>query len=154
MAHYHTFSFIDVAQQPSSFSVYNGVITAVSLPGFLTELGDLRTATDAISLCTLSDEKWVGDETALSNVVPTDHYARREIKLRVNYQGNDTGKLFHVTVPGPDIANLDYSGEDVNIADAGIMAAWVAAFEAIARSPNDDTENVTVVSAKIVGRNL
>lgn len=154
MAHYGTFSFVDVANQSSSYSFYNGPITAVSLPGYLTQFGALRDATDAISLCTISDEKWVGDETSLSNVLPTDAYARREIKLSVTYQGNTSGKLFHVTVPGPDLANLDWTGETVNIADGGIMAAWVTAFEDVAKSPNDDTEDVTVISARIVGRNL
>jgi hypothetical protein len=33
------------------------------------------------------------------------------------------------------------------------MAAWVAAFEAIARNPNDDADEVTVVSAQVIGVN-
>jgi hypothetical protein len=44
--------------------------------------------------------------------------------------------------------------DQVVLADAGEMAAFVTAFEAIGRSPDDDEETVTVLRARIVGRNI
>lgn len=153
--HSSTFTFRDISNETSSLTVYNDAITAASIPGFLTQFGALKSALDAVSLCVMAKEKWVGDDTLLSNALPTDEYAERERGLRIFYEGQTSMKTFFVTVPGPDMSVLTRIGNTdmVELADGGAMAALVTAFEALVSSPDDPAENVTVIRAELVGRN-
>jgi hypothetical protein len=73
----------------------------------------------------------------------------------VTYQGNDTLRKRRIEIPTPDLTALTLIGKDnVVLDDAGVMAAWVTAFEALARMGDDDAEEVTVIGAKVVGRNI
>lgn len=151
-----TFTLLDFSEEKGSFSFYAGDITAVSLPGFLTEFGSLRTATENLTRGTMHQEQWVGDRTVLSQIPPTDPDAQREDKLLVTYQGDVSQKLFQLEIPTLDrsiVGLLIPGSDDVDLAQTE-MAAWVTAFEQIARSPDSDTETVTVISARYVGRNL
>lgn len=154
--HYSTFTIADRGQERSTMTVFNGAITAVSIGGFLTDLGALRTAVDGLSRGTIQKEMWVGDNTILDNTWPAaDPEAQREDKLLVTYQGDTSKKLFHVTVPCIDRTKLtfDTKGDGVSISTGAEVIAFVTAFEQIARSPDDDEETVTVVSMRFVGRN-
>lgn len=153
--HKSVFTIMDRGEEKSPHTFFNGAITAVSLPGFLTDLGAYRTALDAIIIGVIHKEKWVGDETVLTNVPPASNLAQRELKILLQYVGDTSQKKFTIEVACPDLAALTLVGkDDVELADAGIMAAYVTAFEQIARSPDDDTETVTVTGARIVGRNI
>lgn len=156
MANHYTVTTIrDRSRELSRVKVYNGAITAASLPGFLTEYGALKTALAGITLGVVAKDQWVGDATDLDDSVPTDPFAQREIGLRVHYVGNTNNKSYFITVAAPKLASLTYIGntDEVLLADGSIMAAFVTAFETIARSPDDDTETVTVTKAEVVGRN-
>lgn len=63
-----------------------------------------------------------------------------EKKFRQEIPTPDTDKL----VPGTDLADMT----DTDI------AAYVTAFETIAKSPDDDTEGVNVLDMRLVGRNI
>lgn len=149
------FTILDRGEEKSVHTLFNGAITAISLPGFLTDFGAYRTALEAIILGVVHKERWVGDDSVLSNTPPLDNFAQRELKLLISYRGDTTDKLYTLEIATPDLTNLTFSAKDeIELADAGIMAAWVTAFETIARSPDDDNETVTVASARVVGRNI
>lgn len=138
----------------SQLNVPSYQIDAANLATWLTGWGDFKTATDAIILGVLAKETVTIYDTILSGAVPASPFAQRELKMLVTYQGDTTLKKFRVEVPTPDLAALTLAADDsVVLADAGVMAAWVTAFEAIARNPEDDAETVTVIGARIVGRN-
>ena len=157
--HYNTLSYLDQTDEVGSFTVFNDAVTAVSLPGYLAQLTTLRAATDAITLGTPLRNTWVGDADANERVLPGNNFAQRENKLRVIYTGNTTGKEFELSIPTIDLALLTFipGGKDfIQISGAGVNAAitaWIAAFEAIASSPDDPAENVTVQKMQFVGRN-
>jgi len=149
----------DATQETSSLTVYNQAITALTIGSFLTGLGDLEDATEAIILGTHRKTQWIGDDTTITNAWPTDQAAQRESKLLVEYWDNTTEKMFQLTVPTIDFSVLVFvpnGGDAVVFEGAGASAeilAWVTAFESFARSPENDTHNVTVKAMRYVGRN-
>lgn len=150
------FTLLDFSGEKSNMSFYAGDITAVSLPGFLTDFGQLRTAIEGITLGTMNKERWIGDDTLLSNTPPASPVAQREIKWLVTYQGNTSQKLFQMEIPTADltIAGILVPGTDLADLTQAAMATFVTEFETIARTPDDDTETVNVISVRFVGRNL
>lgn len=160
------FSIMDYSREKSSFSLNTGEVTAVSLPGLLTEAGTLRTAIDGITLGTVSDESLSVFNTNLSNTPPASALAQVESCWLVTYEDNlpffddpvnaipneGYGRLFTLTIPTADIAasgRLAPNSDEAILAETGI-AAFISAFEATARSPYGGTVNVT--SIRFVGR--
>lgn len=161
--HYGVFTYRDYSNETSSAKFYNGAITAASLPGYLTNFGNLKTAINGLTLGTLAAEQWVGDNTRLSNDKPAEPWAQRENKWLVTYEGNTSEKLFQMSLPCANLAAEDeqvppqpvlaQDGETANM-NCTLVQDFITAFEAIARTPDDDTETVTVKSIRYVGRNL
>jgi len=152
--HVSNWSLLDFSNESSSVRMYNGAITAVSIAGFLTAFGGMRTALEGITLGTMKQEQWVGDLTVLSNTPPTNVFAQRELKWLVRYQGNTTQKIHNLEIPTADPTGRLTAGTDKADLTETNMAAWVTAFEAFARTPDSDTETVTVLDVTLVGRNL
>lgn len=154
--HYTITTFMDATREKSTFKLYNGAITAASLPGFLTAYGNLKTALDNMTVGTLSDDQWVGDKTHLSDALPSN-LAQREIKLLIGYHGATSNDNFTVTLPTLDLTKVVFTpggGDAVSLTTPAEMAALVTAMEAIGRSPNDDAESIVVDYARVVGRNI
>lgn len=152
MPHYGTISVRDSSAELSRTAVNFGAVTAVSIAGLLTQWGTLKTAIDGIILGVIASESLVMDATVLSNAMPADENAHRELKWLVTYQGDTSLKKFRLEIPTPD-ATLRVPGSDDVLLTQPAIAAFVAAFEDVARSPDNDTETVTVLSIKMVGRN-
>jgi len=155
--HTSSITYLDATGEKAALKIYNGAVTAVSIAGFLSDFGDLQAATDAITLGTRHKNTWVGDDDVISNAIPANNQAQREIKLMVTYRGNTSQKLFHVTIPTLDLDAVQFvpgGGDAIVLADGGVIAAWVTAFETMARTPDSDLETVTVVKARAVGRNI
>jgi len=149
----------DATQENSTFEVFMAGITALTLPTFLTQFGNLQTATDGITLGIRRQQFWTGDLTTVSNAYPTDPAAQRESKLLVQYQDDTTEKLYTLTVPTVDFSTLRFvplAGDAVLFSGADAsdeIKAWVTAFETLARSPDDSTHTVSVIGMRYVGRN-
>ena len=151
---YSTFTLLDFSGEKSAVTINNGAITSVSLPGFLTEFGQMRTAIDDITAGTLHKEAWVGDNTVLSNTRPANVFAQRELKWLVRYQGNTSQKVFTLELPTADPTGRLVAGTDLaDIANAEV-AAFITRFNSFARTPDDDTETVTFLEMRLVGRNI
>jgi len=144
----------DYSQEKSWFKVYNGPITVGTIAGFLTAFGNLQTALAGIIKGEVQQSQWVGDLTTVSSDWPTDEFAQRELKWLVTYKGNTTEKLFRFEVPTADPTGRLLPGSDEADMTNTEMAAFITAFETLAKSPDDDTEGVTVMSVRLVGRNL
>ena len=130
-------------------------IDAANLATWLTGWGALKTALDAIILGVQHKEHIAIYDTLLSSAVPVSPFAQRELKILVTYVGNTTGKALQYEIPTPDLAALTLGAQDsIVLADAGVMAAYVTADEAIRRMPEDDAEEVTIQGARLVGRNI
>jgi len=149
----------DVSEETSGLEVFTGAITAVSIGGFLTQFGTLQSTTDAITLGERRSQSWIGDLTTVSNDWPTDPAAHRENKLLVTYRDDVTEEEFNLTIPTIDFTKLVFvpgGGDAVSFATgvgSAEIVAWVAAFEAMARTPRSDANSVTVVAMRYVGRN-
>jgi len=138
----------------SGVAVPSYQIDAANLATWLTGWGDLKTALGAITLGVQAHERVTIYDTVLDPSVPTNPFAQRELKLLVRYQGDTTGRKRSFEVPCPDLAALTLTGKDnVLLADGGVMAAFVTAWEAVARMPDDDSETVSITGAEVVGRN-
>jgi len=161
------FSVLDYSREKKSFSLNTGEVTAISLPGLLTEVGSLRGAIEGITLGVVSDESLSVFNTNLSNTPPTSPLAQVEAAWLVTYEdalpffddpinaipNEGYGRLFTMTIPTADIAatgRLAPNSDQAVLTESG-MAAFVSAFEATARSPYGGTVNV--VSIRHVGRN-
>jgi len=78
--------------------------------------------------------------------------AQRENKLLIRYHGVVSNKKFNVSIPTFDLTLLPNHSEFLDLT-TGDGATLKAAFEAIAVSPDDDTELVILDTAQFVGRN-
>ena len=154
-----TITFLDFTSEKSQHNVPSYQIDAANLATWLTGWGDYKTALGNITIGTQQKEIVRIYDTDLSNTPPTDPYAQRELKLLIRYSGG-VGQNYQLTIPCPDLSALTFASgalgnsDFIELADGGVIAVWVAAFEAIARSPEDDTVTVTVDSAQVIGRNV
>lgn len=151
--HYGTFTILDYSEEKSPVSFSFGGVTAINIAGFLTQFGALRTALTNIITGVVQKEKWVGDDTVLDNTPPTDQNAQIELKWLLTYEGATTKKKFRQEIPTPDTSKLVVGTDLADMTDTDI-AAYVTAFETIAKSPDDDTEGVNVLDMRLVGRNI
>lgn len=151
--HYGSFTILDYSEEKSPTSFSFGGVTALNIAGFLTQFGNLRTAIAAIITGTIQKEKWVGDDTVLSNTPPAASASQVELKWLVTYEGATTKKKFHYEIPTPDTDKLVPGSDEADMTDTDI-AAYVTAVEALAKSPDDDTEGINVLGMRMVGRNI
>lgn len=165
MAGYGSFTILDYDGEVTNSQFNTGNITAVSLPGTITQFGTLRTALDGIILGRISKEALKVFETKLSNTLPTDKAAQRESKWLVVYEDNlpffddpvnaipNEGykRVFTMEVGTADLSLLVANTDRMEIT-AGAGQTFVTAFEALARSPYGGTVNV--IEVRHVGRNL
>lgn len=143
------------ATETSPINIPSYQIDAANLAAWLTGWGDLKTAIDGIIAGVQAKELVVIYDTILSGAIPASPYAQRELKILLSYQGADTDRVFRLEIPTPDLTALTLGANDsIVLADGDVMAAFVTAFEAVARAPDDDAETVTVVGARLVGRNI
>lgn len=157
-----TYTLLDYDRETGSTNIQTGAVTAVSLPGLLTQIGNLRTAIAGITRGTISGESLYAFRTKLSNTPPADPLAQREAVWVVHYEdvtaffddpvnsipNEGFGKNFTVAIPTADYSgtHLLANSADADLTDADI-AAFVTAFEAMARSPYGGEVNVTRIEA-------
>lgn len=151
-----TVAYRDYGGETKSIRVYTGEITAVSIAGLLSDIGDLTAALDAVTIGVRSKEHW-GEETIVSNERATSKAAQIESELLVRCMGATTEAPFSFRIPTVDYTAFNYAdppaGDSVIIAGAGATAATtalVAAIEALCKMPNDETEALVVVGMEVV----
>lgn len=151
-----TFQYRDYSGEVKTIRVYTGEITAVSLPGLLSDLGDLATALDAVTLGVRASQSW-GELTTVSNQRAATKDAQVETEMLVRVQGATTERPWSFRIPTVDYTAFNYAdppaGDSVILSGAGASAATtalIAAIEAVCKMPDDETEAVVVVGMNVV----
>ena len=146
----------DFSGEVKSIRAYVGEITAVSLPGFLTAFGTLKTAMDAVTLGVRSSESW-GEETTVSNERAATKDAQIETEMLVRVHGATSQAPWSFRIPTVDYTKFNYAdppaGDSVILSGAGASAetvALISAIEALVKMPDDETEAVVVVGMNVV----
>lgn len=143
----------DYSKETSSSRVYFSAVTALNIAGFLAQLGDFRNALTSLITGVLARDAWIGDSTNRSNNVPGSPAAQNELKIQFQYEGNTSKKRYRFEVPTADTSKVLPNSDQIDLADPEV-AAFVTAFETLGRTPDNDTEGVNVVGARLVGRNV
>ena len=153
MSTQNTFQITDYSDEKSSF----GFLSVTGNAGNLTAQEALAAAVAAavanLSIGVVSKETY---NILLIDApgVASNPYAQRELKWLVTYAGNTSGKQFQIEIAAPDITdNTVINSDEANLASTD-WSAFKTAFEAYAKSPDNGTEAVTVIKARLVGRNL
>jgi hypothetical protein len=133
-------NFIDVAAGGANFDTVVGFVDAIGA------------VFNTASLCTQSTENFKQETDTPDPAIPSDVHAQREAGCRIFYGDDVTGKVYHVTLPGPDKDNMAMIAQSDNydLTDT-VLAAVIAAMESGALSP--DGNAITVLRAVDVGRN-
>jgi len=150
--------FLDYSEERSTSGVHVGGVTAVSLPGLLTNIAAYITAIDAITLGTLTFDALQAYRTPRGSTPPADVNAQRERAWRVFYADTTQffdppdnaipnagyAQTFHFDIPTANFGLTDVFPLNTDQADLAQtqMAAFVTALEAMARSPYGGTINV------------
>jgi len=147
------FQITDYSNEKSNFGVNSTVLTAGNFAAQQTLAAALATAIEDLTIGELT--KQVALVPVIDTpAIPTDPYAQRELKWLVRYQGDSSGKMFSIEIAAPDITGNVVPNTDVADITSTDWAAFVTAFEAYAKSPDDVAETVTVIDARVVGRNI
>lgn len=153
MAH-SIFTLRDFSGETTSVRIYNGDITAISLPGFLTDFGTVRAAVEGITLGVMAKEQWVGDLTDLSAALPANVFAQRELKWLVRYHDTVTQEKATLEIGTADPTGVMVPASDFADLTIAPMSTFVAQFNAFARHPESAVNAVIVDSVQLVGRNI
>lgn len=153
MATTNLYTINDYANQKSSFQVTSVTANAGNLAAQQTLAAALAGAVDDLTIGAL-----VKQQMSLvildSPAIPTSPFAHREMKWLVSYVGDTSGKVFQSEISSPDLTdNLSGNTDQADLTSTD-WVAFVAAFEAYVRSPDNGTETVTIIRADLVGRNL
>jgi len=153
MATQNTIQITDYSNEKSSFSVTSVTANAGNLAAQQTLAANLVAAVDDLTIGELTKQQMALVILDLP-AIPTSPYAQRELKWLVQYQGNTSGKLFSTEIAAPDITDNVVVNSDQADLTSTDWSAFVTAFEAFVKSPDNGTEAVTVISARLVGRNI
>jgi len=147
------FQITDYSNEKSTTVLNTTVLTAGNFAAQQTLAAALAAAIDDLTIGELT--KQINSVPVLDTpAIPTNPYAQREMKWLVQYQGDVSGKLFSSEIAAPDITDNVVPNTDTADITSTDWAAFVTAFEAYVKSPDDATETVTVLGAHLVGRNI
>jgi hypothetical protein len=143
----------DYGGETSPFSVFCVELTAGNFAATGTALQALGTATNALSRGQPAKSTLIAQINTISGANAADPVAQREMKWLVTYADDVTNKLYTLEIPCADLtaANLAGNSDEADLTSTE-WAAWVTAFEAVAKSEVGNA--VSVVRARFVGRNL
>lgn len=144
----YSLSLRDWDKKIGDVQINTGLVTALTLPALLTQIGTLRSAIAALVIGVVANEKQEVFNTILSQAVPTDPMAQRGNKWLVSYHDNTQFfdapvnaipndaylRKFRIMIP---TANNDLLADNDTFLDitAGVGLAFVNAFQAMAKSP-------------------
>jgi len=145
---HYSLSIRDWDKKSGDVQINTGLVTALTLPALLTQIGALRTAIDGITIGVLANESQTVFDTILSQDVPTDQNAQRGNKWLVSYHDNTQFfdapvnaipndaylRKFRVMIPTADNTLLADNSRFLDLTvNPGL--AFKTAFEAMAKSP-------------------
>jgi len=154
------YSTHDYDGEQTGFSINVADVTAANHDALVTAIGTLRAATVAITLGGI-ESSMIAEKTFNTPVVITDPLAQRESKWQVVVVEATTGRKYASTeIPMANLASFLLGGSPY-IVKGGVIVGddtgteitdWIAAFEAIAKSPAGNA--LTVWDMYHVGANI
>jgi len=148
-----TITITDYSAENSGFSYVASELTAGNIVAQTALHDALRDATDDLIIGNLTKHQ-VSQILEDAYALPPNAYAQRELKALVTYQAVTSGKKFQVEIPTPALTGNILEGSDLFDLAATDVAAWITAFVAVAKSPDDIADSVIVLSIRLVGRNI
>lgn len=145
--------YTDYSNEKSTATVHSVTRTAANFDAQATLASALSVAMSVLSIADLT-RRSVTDLLLDSPSIPTNAFAQRELKWLVSYQGNTENKLYSLEIPAPDADGNLVAGTDLADLTSTPWVNFIAAFEAYARAPDNLTEAVTFLGARLVGRNI
>jgi len=153
----------DYNGETSVTGVAVGNVTAVSLPGLLTNIAAYRAAVDDLILGTVKSDTLVAYKTPGTNALPSDQNAQVERKWLVTYDditqyfdpptnaipNAGFGKIFNLEIATANAELLADNQEYLDIS-AGPGLAYATAFNNMSRTPYGGVGRVLTV--QLVGR--
>jgi len=143
----------DYSNEKSNFNVTSITANAGNLAAQQTAAAALVAAIEDLTIGDLT-KQIMQLEIVNSPSIPSNPYAQREVKWLVQYVGDSSGKIFSIEIAAPDLTDNTLPNSDIADLTSTDWAAFVTAFESYVRSPDNGTETVTVLKAKVVGRNI
>jgi hypothetical protein len=150
-----TYQVMDESRERSAVSGTSAVGSAANYDAQLAAFSTLRTEINSLILGSPQKYSYTPLEFVIGDPPPADPFAQREWKWLVTYIGAVSGKRFQIEIPTADPSNgHKVAGSDLADLTNADWVAFITAFEAFAKSPDNPAEAVTVESARLVGRNL
>jgi len=153
MATKNTFTITDYSDENTSFGVVSIDLTAGNLVAQQTFAADFAAAVDDLIIGELVKQQMTMIPLD-TPAVPSNIYAQRELKWEVTYVGAVSGKKFQVEIGTPDLTENVVLNSDQADLTSDDWVALSSAWSAFVKSPDNGTEATTILSAKLVGRNL
>lgn len=149
---FYTRTLQDYDGENTVFRVHATALNAGNIAAQLTLQSSLGAAINDMVLGSLQKIAY-GNDVISGSPPPSNAFAQREIKWLITFSDDVTGKSYRCELGTADLDNLDPNNRDsAYIGDAGVVDAFIAAFEAYVTAP--DTDNaVSVDSIIMVGRN-
>lgn len=146
-------SIRDYSQELSNFGYEATALTAGNIVAQTALHAAVEAATEGITIGVVAKQTYaqILDESAS---IPALAYAQREMKALVTYQAVTSGKKFQLEIAAPLLVGQLVENTDIFDLTTTEWAAWVTAFVAAAKSPDDIADSVIVLGARLVGRNI
>lgn len=148
----YSLSLLDFSGEKSVVQWSGPELTGVAMDvtSWKSEMDAIADAIMDLTDCTQGKGQFSSIAESGSETLPAVATAQREVGIRIFYQDDVTGKKYHLTIPGPEVAEYPDSGTDeIDIAGTH-MAVFVSSFETNAESEAGNA--VTVYAARLVGR--
>lgn len=148
-------TYLDKTAEKSRFKVYGTNLTAANFDDQIDLFDALVLAAGALVLGQQIAIEYGAKQTE-ADPLPGTNLAQREDKFLISYRDAVTGKRLSSTLPTAKLAAITYEPNSTEgyivLADGGVVAAFVTAFEAFAIAPL--TGNATeILSIRYKGKN-
>ncbi len=134
-----------------NYADFSNEKSAVRFPiNDLVNAAALQTDVEAVTNASLQSRTEIADVVSVSSVPAASQWSQVELGLRIHVSDSVNNETGYFTIPSPDLDALTLDADEVELADAGVMAALVTEIETNVLSR--DGNAVTVTRAEIVGR--
>lgn len=147
----YTRSLMDYDEETSTVQVHATFLNDTNFAAQIVKQSTFGAAINDMSLGTLQKISY-GNVVPQSNPPPSNQFAQRELKWRVDFTDDVTGKPYHFTIPCANAALLDPNNKGKADMDDADVADFVAATEDYVLS--QDGNAITVRQIVLVGRNI
>lgn len=141
----------DYNDEISTVQVYATDLNETNIAAQITLQANFGAAINDLSIGSLQKIEY-GNQVISNSPAPTNTWAQRELKWRIDYVDDVTGKPGYFTIPCANTALLDPNNKGMIDPDHADVVDFIAAMEAYVLS--QDGNAVSFVQGVLVGRNI